>query len=261
MVMPADKRPDIVFADGIGHRVPIIDVALHHRVMRNQKNRPFGSVVRELLFEPANVLRRDVPFGHPDHRPRIESKKQVIPVLEPETVGTENAPESGRSGLAPLGFVIPGSNVIFQFQPVEDRFGFPQRGIVSVIGEIARNDYEAQSRRRIDLIDGMSQVVGGQRIGRDVQIAHQRKTESFRTGRHNGQQQNGKQHSFHNPQYFKPSTKVTDSGHFRRRNERKNTGFAELGSFRRKNTGIRFLASALYLSVNKYNRTKLNLFL
>lgn len=84
-------------------------------------------------------------------------------------------PKAGRSGLAPLGFVIPGSNVIFQFQPVEDRFGFPQRGIVSVIGEIARNDYEAQSRRRIDLIDGMSQVVGGQRIGRDVQIAHQRK--------------------------------------------------------------------------------------
>src|ERR1051326_4894760 len=107
------------------------------------------------------------PFMQPD-----ESKAAV---LEHKTIIAPDLREIGRAGFRPFGVVIAGNDVAGNAQAIEKFLGQAKLLARAVLGDISRDNHEAQTSDGINIAYSRPQILftGG---GADMCIAEPRKT-------------------------------------------------------------------------------------
>ena len=88
--------------------------------------------------------------------------------------------ECCTSRLAPLGLVVTHDNVVRHLQQIEARFHLFHATAVTIVGQVARHQYEVDAVRCIDLCYRAQQVLGWLGVaGCEVDICQLGKAETF----------------------------------------------------------------------------------
>ena len=133
MVVASDERLDVKFPEGIGHLVPVVEVALEHGVVGCNEHLLALAVLAHLVADPTDVLRCHMAQRHLDERARCEAEEEGALVLKLHALAAEQLAKLCHARLAPRRFVVAREHIIFLVQGLQGLGKLLQRGVVAVV--------------------------------------------------------------------------------------------------------------------------------
>ena len=124
---------------------------------------------------------------HLDERACVEAEEQHALVRELKPLAAEEPRELHHARLAPRGLVVAGYDVVFL---VERGYGTREeveRGVVAIVGEVARDEHEVDGGIGVDVGDDALEILTGLGVARiEMHVGDLGKRERLPVLRHRG---------------------------------------------------------------------------